>query len=164
MENVLSVVVRHNPGIGGYDVVKEWLNCESRCPRACRLSVPGTCASMDTEIRQHPSRTCRPIGEATSTCELCFPLSFTEEIALSSETSLWCYKQISNVARGSVFFGQPRCEDCPMFEVGHAWVVSDFPSQVPASLRLYGATVQDARCSWSGGPDASHSDCNGAKN
>lgn len=28
MENVLSVLVRHNPGVGGYDVVREWLNCE----------------------------------------------------------------------------------------------------------------------------------------
>lgn len=30
IENVLSVVVRHNPGIGGYDAVREWLACEWR--------------------------------------------------------------------------------------------------------------------------------------
>lgn len=28
IENVLSAVVRHNPGIGGYDAVREWLACE----------------------------------------------------------------------------------------------------------------------------------------
>lgn len=28
IENVLSAVVRHNPGIGGYEAVREWLNCE----------------------------------------------------------------------------------------------------------------------------------------
>lgn len=29
IENVLSVLVRHNPGVGGYDAVREWLTCES---------------------------------------------------------------------------------------------------------------------------------------
>lgn len=27
IENVLSAVVRHNPGIGGYEAVREWLSC-----------------------------------------------------------------------------------------------------------------------------------------
>lgn len=30
MENVLSVVVRHNPGLGGYDAIRDWLNCKSK--------------------------------------------------------------------------------------------------------------------------------------
>lgn len=45
MENVLSVVVRHNPGMGGYDAVREWLNCEFylafMATRVCALAPLG---------------------------------------------------------------------------------------------------------------------------
>lgn len=60
MENVLSVVVRHNPGIGGYDAVRDWLNCKSRFPRhgeqggAWRYGAPDSKLNMARWRRHHP--------------------------------------------------------------------------------------------------------------
>ncbi|EKD03909.1 hypothetical protein A1Q2_01922 [Trichosporon asahii var. asahii CBS 8904] len=51
MENVLSVVVRHNPGIGGYDAVREWLS--SSAFQRFLATTPSTPVSPSALIPHH---------------------------------------------------------------------------------------------------------------